>query len=134
MPWDADLTIGEALLTPHRSYLATVRPLLASGAIKGMAHITGGGITENLPRVLPAGTHATVDRSAWRVPPLFAWLQRAGEVPETDMLRTFNMGIGLILVVAVEDAPAVLSGVQSGDPGAAIIGTIDAGGEGVTYR
>jgi len=134
VPWDADLTIGEALLTPHRSYLATVRPLLASGAIKGMAHITGGGITENLPRVLPAGTHATVDRSAWRVPPLFAWLQRAGEVPETDMLRTFNMGIGLILVVAVEDAPAVLSGVQSGDPGAAIIGTIDAGGEGVTYR
>jgi len=135
VPWGADLTIGEALLTPHRSYLPTIRPLLASGAIKGMAHITGGGITENLPRVLPAGTHATVDRSAWSVPPLFAWLQQAGDVPETDMLRTFNMGIGLIVVAGAEDAPAMLGAVQSaGDPGATIIGTIDAGGEGVNYR
>ena len=66
------MTIGEALLAPHRSYLPVIRPLLASGAIKGMAHITGGGITENLPRVLPPGTHAVVDRSAWRVPALFA--------------------------------------------------------------
>ena len=70
-----------------------------AGVIKGMAHITGGGITDNLPRVLPPGTAAVVDRSTWRVPPIFEWLQQAGEVPDDDMLRTFNMGIGLIIAV-----------------------------------
>jgi phosphoribosylformylglycinamidine cyclo-ligase len=134
VPWDPALTIGQALLAPHRSYLAAIRPLLPSGAIKGMAHITGGGITENLPRVLPSGTHAAVDRASWTVPPLFAWLQQAGEVPDDDMLRTFNMGVGLIVVVGAEDAPMVLRDLQAGNPGTAVIGTIEAGGEGVSYR
>src|SRR4051794_18715808 len=88
VPWEPGLTIGQALLVPHRSYLPTIRPLLASGAIKGMAHITGGGITENLPRVLPSGVHAEIDRASWIVPPLFTWLQEAGDVPDADMLRT----------------------------------------------
>ena len=100
-----------------------IRPLLASGAIKGMAHITGGGITENLPRILPAKTQAVIDRSAWRVPPIFEWLQQAGDVPSGDMLRTFNMGIGLILAVAANDAFSVLNDLRAGgETGAATIG------------
>jgi phosphoribosylformylglycinamidine cyclo-ligase len=97
-------TVGEAFLEPHRSYLGMVRPMLDYGSIKGMAHITGGGITDNLPRVLPHGTAAVVDRSAWEMPPLFRWLQSAGNIPAEDMMRTFNVGIGLILVVARERA------------------------------
>jgi phosphoribosylformylglycinamidine cyclo-ligase len=135
VPWDPDLTIGQALLVPHRSYLRPIRPLLPAGAIKGMAHITGGGITENLPRVFPPGVHAAIDRASWTVPPIFGWLQDAGEVPEPDMLCTFNMGIGLIVVVGPEDAPMVLRDLQaSGEPGARIIGEIVSGGEGVTYQ
>jgi phosphoribosylformylglycinamidine cyclo-ligase len=124
-------TIGAALLEPHRSYLPLVRPLLASGAIKGMAHITGGGITDNLPRVLPDGTAAEIDRSSWRVPEIFQWLQRTGNVPVADMLRTFNMGIGLI--VACDDAAADRLVVQLG-PGAVRIGRIVAGPRVVIYR
>jgi phosphoribosylformylglycinamidine cyclo-ligase len=126
--------IGEALLVPHRSYLPVVGPLLDAGSIKGMAHITGGGITDNLPRVLPPGVHAVVDRGAWRVPPLFAWLQATGGVPDADMLRTFNMGIGLIIVCAGEDADAIAAGAAAaGEPGAVRIGEVRAGGEGVEY-
>ena len=101
-------TVGDALLEPHRSYLPEVRPLLETGRIKGMAHITGGGITDNLPRILPPGTAAAIDTRAWAVPPLFQWVQQSGQVPDDDMFRTFNMGIGLILVSAREDAEAVM--------------------------
>jgi phosphoribosylformylglycinamidine cyclo-ligase len=127
-------TIGDALLTPHRSYLRLIEPLLGSGAIKGMAHITGGGITDNLPRVLPPGVHATVDRSAWPVPPLFTWLQKAGNVPLDDMYRTFNMGIGLVVVCAAENEPAIAAALaRGGETSARRIGQIDSGGEGVRY-
>ena len=118
-------TIGDVLLAPHRSYLPLVRPLLAGGRIKGMAHITGGGITDNLPRVLPEGTAAMVDRASWEVPPLFRWLQSSGGVPGDDMMRTFNMGIGLIVVVSSGDADRVLAAAaKGGEPGARVIGTI----------
>jgi len=93
-------TVGDALLEPHRSYLSLIRPLLSGGRIKAMAHITGGGITDNLPRVLPHGTAAVVDASTWEAPPLFRWLQQNGDVPIEDMMRTFNMGMGLIIVAA----------------------------------
>jgi phosphoribosylformylglycinamidine cyclo-ligase len=127
-------TIGEALLVPHRSYLPVIRPLLGKNVIRGMAHITGGGITDNLPRVLPEGLHAEIDRSAWDVPPVFRWLQQTGRVPDADMLRTFNMGIGLIVVVAESAADAVLESLaESGERGARRIGRIVAGGEGVRY-
>ena len=76
-------TVGEALLEPHRSYLPFIRPLLDAGRIKAMAHITGGGITDNLPRVLPHGTAAVVDAAAWEPPPIFRWLQKSGNVPGT---------------------------------------------------
>ncbi len=99
-----------------------------------MAHITGGGITDNLPRVLPAGTSAFVDRAAWTPPPLFRWLQRTGGVPDADMLRTFNMGIGLILVCAAGDESRVLSLLAAaGEPSAVRLGAIRATGEGVSY-
>lgn len=130
-----ELPLGRALLVPHRSYLASVRPLLASGVIKGMAHITGGGITDNVPRILPSGVHAAIDRTAWRVPPIFEWLQRAGEVPADDMLRTFNMGIGLIIAVGAADAGMLLRELHlRGEPDAAVIGAIHAGASGVVYQ
>ena len=116
------------MLVPHRSYLPLIRPLLPSGAIKGMAHITGGGITENLPRVLPSGTHAAVDRRTWTVPPIFTWLRETGEVPEEDMLRTFNMGIGLIIVTSGEQSEALIEELAArGGKDARVIGEIVAG-------
>jgi phosphoribosylformylglycinamidine cyclo-ligase len=128
-------TIGEALLVPHRSYLRLIAPLLETGRIKGMAHITGGGITDNLPRVLPEGLEAVVDRSAWPVPPIFQWLQREGNVPDDDMMRTFNMGIGLILVCAPEHAAPMLGDLATaGEGGAREIGWIENGRRGVSYR
>jgi phosphoribosylformylglycinamidine cyclo-ligase len=102
-------TVGAALLRPHRSYLKDVMPLLDQGVIKGMAHITGGGITENLPRTLPEGLGFTLDRQSWAIPPLFTWLQRAGGVTEAEMFRAFNMGVGLVLVCAPASVPGVLS-------------------------
>jgi phosphoribosylformylglycinamidine cyclo-ligase len=120
------VTVAEALLATHRSYLGLLRPQLSSGRIKGMAHITGGGITDNLPRVLPEGTEAVVRHGSWRVLPIFEWLQRAGGVPQDDMLRTFNMGVGMILVVSAADGDAALAALAAaGEPGATLIGAIE---------
>jgi phosphoribosylformylglycinamidine cyclo-ligase len=121
-------TIGEALLEPHRSYLRCVRPLLDGGRIKGMAHITGGGITDNLPRVLPHGTAAVIDAAAWEIPPIFKWLQQNGQVPIDDMMRTFNMGMGLIIVTAREKAEPLLEELAArGGRDARVIGEVVAG-------
>jgi len=118
-------TVGEALLKPHRSYLPIVQPLLDGGRIKGMAHITGGGITDNLPRVLPHGTAALIDRSAWGVPPVFTWLQRSGSIPDEDMLRTFNMGIGLIIVTGRDHAEPLIDELAArGGHNACVIGEV----------
>jgi phosphoribosylformylglycinamidine cyclo-ligase len=118
-------TVGEALLEPHRSYLQMVQPLLDAGRIKGMAHITGGGITDNLPRVLPRGTAAVIDRSAWEVPAIFTWLQRSGNVPDEDMLRTFNMGIGLIIVSGRAQAEPLIDELAArGGHNARVIGEV----------
>ena len=129
-------TVGAALLEPHRSYLSMVKPILDYGAIKGMAHITGGGITDNLPRVLPHGTAAVIDKGSWQVPPLFQWLQKSGKVPVDDMLRTFNMGIGLILVTAAERAEQLIDELAArGGRDARVIGEIVPGEPpSVTYR
>jgi phosphoribosylformylglycinamidine cyclo-ligase len=127
-------TLGEALLAPHRSYLPLIRPLLPSGVIKGMAHITGGGITDNLPRILPDGTRAIVDRGAWEVPAIFQWLQRTGNVPDEDMMRTFNMGVGLIVACGEESVGTVIAALATaGETRAAQIGRIAAGDKGVQY-
>jgi phosphoribosylformylglycinamidine cyclo-ligase len=128
-------TIGEALLEPHRSYLPLIRPMLPTGLIKGMAHITGGGITDNLPRILPDGTGAVIDRSAWPVPAIFRWLQDTGSVPDDDMLRTFNMGIGLILACDPSKSDQVIADLaRAGEPAAVPIGRIVSGQRSVEYR
>jgi phosphoribosylformylglycinamidine cyclo-ligase len=127
-------SVGEALLAPHRSYLAAVAPLLDRRLVKGLAHITGGGITENLPRVLPDGTAAEIARGAWRVPPLFDFLQRGGSVPDREMFRAFNMGIGMIVACDVRHEALVLDALQStGGHGSAAIGTVVAGARVVHY-
>jgi phosphoribosylformylglycinamidine cyclo-ligase len=102
-------SVGNALLRPHRSYLKPITPLLADGVIKGMAHITGGGITENLPRTLPEGRGFALDRQSWTVPPLFAWLKSAGAIDDAEMFRAFNMGVGLVLVCAPAHVHTILS-------------------------
>ena len=122
---DLGSTVGEALMEPHRSYLPLVRPLLEGGRIKGMAHITGGGITENMTRVLPHGTAVVVDAAAWEVPPLFRWLQQKGNVPIDDMMRTFNMGIGLIIVTARDKAEPLMEELAArGGREARVIGEV----------
>jgi phosphoribosylformylglycinamidine cyclo-ligase len=108
-------TVGEALLRTHRSYLRVISPLLERGWIKGMAHITGGGLTENVPRMLPPGRGFSLDRSSWAVPPLFRWLQKAGDLDEPEMFRAFNMGVGLVLACApacADDVLAALAGMS----------------------
>ena len=122
-------TVGQALLRPHRSYLAQMLPAVNGGWVKGMAHITGGGITENVPRMLPPDTCAVIDRSTWSVPPLFAWLQSAGGIADAEMLRAFNMGVGLVVAIAESDAARALNEV----PGSWIIGHIEAGEPSVRY-
>jgi phosphoribosylformylglycinamidine cyclo-ligase len=127
-------TLGEILLVPHRSYLSCIRPLLGTNVIKGMAHITGGGITENLPRIVPEGMHPVIDPSRWEVPPVFRWLQRTGRVADAEMRRAFNMGIGLIVVCAPDDAESVRGRLATGGgTNAVIIGEIHDGSGGVVY-
>jgi phosphoribosylformylglycinamidine cyclo-ligase len=121
-------TVGEALIQPHRSYARCIKPLLDGGRIKGMAHITGGGITDNVPRVLPHGTSAVIDAGAWEVPPIFKWLQRNGQVPVDDMMRTFNMGIGLVIVTARDKAEPLMEELAArGGRDARVIGVIEPG-------
>ena len=100
-------TASEELLKPHRSYLGAIGGLLESGVIKGLAHITGGGLLENIPRILPEGTAAEIAAGSWPVLPVFDVLARLGNVPEREMYRTFNMGIGMVVVVGAEQAGLV---------------------------
>lgn len=102
-------SLADALLAVHRSYLDTIQALLAKRVVQGMAHVTGGGISGNIKRVMPEGMRAAVDYDAWHRPPLFELIQSTGNVPEEDMRRTFNLGIGLILVVRPHDAPETMA-------------------------
>jgi phosphoribosylformylglycinamidine cyclo-ligase len=146
--WKADTfvaelgtTAGDALLAPHRSYLAPVRALLRGGAsparagIKGLAHITGGGITENLPRVLPEGCAADIQTGAWDAPPIFRVLAEKGGIAREEMFRAFNMGIGLVVICGAGEADRVLAALAAaGEPHARCIGTVVAGDRTVRYR
>jgi phosphoribosylformylglycinamidine cyclo-ligase len=128
------VTVGDALLAPHRSYLAMVRPLLAGQTLKGLAHITGGGITENLPRVLPEGCSAEIDLRAWSVPALFQLLQERGQIPRDEMFRAFNMGIGLVLVCAPGETERIINTLaRNGEPHAVRIGFVVSGSREVIY-
>jgi phosphoribosylformylglycinamidine cyclo-ligase len=131
---------GAALMRTHRSYLSVIRKLTtaASGPegklVRGMAHITGGGITDNLPRILPRGTGAVVDLASWTVPPLFEHLQQLGNVEQDEMLRTFNMGIGLIVVVPAEQVKKAKAILNRANERHCIIGRIARGDRHVIYN
>ena len=99
-------SLAEALAVPHRSYLPMVRAMQAAVDIKGLVHITGGGFQDNIPRILPAGTGAIVERSAWQVPPLFELIQKQGNVSHDEMYRVFNMGIGMIAIISADTVSA----------------------------
>lgn len=127
-PFSIEQTLAEALLTPTRIY---VRPLLAAlkrtSGIKGFAHITGGGITDNLPRILPAGAIANVDLGTIAPPPVFGWLAAEGNVVEREMLRTFNCGVGMIVVADADRADAVLSALAEEGERAWLLGELATG-------
>jgi phosphoribosylformylglycinamidine cyclo-ligase len=119
--------LGEELLTPTRIYVKSVLPLLGRFEIRAMAHITGGGFLENIPRVLPEGVGVQIEGGSWPVLPIFRRLQQEGGIPDRDMFRTFNMGIGLILFVPAEQADSVLAELNARGEKAYAIGTVVAG-------
>ena len=121
-PFDESRTLGEAFLEPTAIYVADVLPLAKAGHLKGIAHITGGGLTDNVPRALPAHLRPIYDNATLAFPPLFAWLQEAGELSDAAMYQTFNCGIGLVMVAAPKDAQPVLDTL----PAARVIGQLKA--------
>lgn len=130
-------TVGAALMTPTRIYARPVRRLLnryrVEKAIHGIAHITGGGLQENLGRILPEGICVSLRRRSWQTPPVFTWLQRIGGVEEPEMARVFNMGIGLVLVVRPDLAAAIRDQLESDGLSAYVIGGVTAGSRGVVW-
>lgn len=125
-------SLGEALLAPTRIYVKAALAAVAAGGVRTMAHITGGGFYENIPRALPEGLTALVERAAVDVPPLFALIARAGGIPERDMFNTFNMGVGLLVIVDPLKADAVLSALRQAGETASVIGKLAEGERGVT--
>ena len=117
-------TLGETLLTPTTIYVKLILKLIAEFEIKGLCHITGGGITENLPRVLPPGTAAQIEQNSWSRPAIFDWIQQQGEVAEDEMLRVFNCGVGMAIIVPAEQLDAVIKACQVEDMNATQIGHI----------
>nr|WP_305792693.1 phosphoribosylformylglycinamidine cyclo-ligase [Sedimenticola hydrogenitrophicus] len=121
-----DTTLGEALLTPTRIYVKSLLALHQAIDIHAMAHITGGGLPENLPRVLPQGTRAVIDGGSWERPAVFQWLQAQGNVVESEMLRTFNCGVGMVVCVAEGDADRAIALLQAQGESAWRLGRIEA--------
>lgn len=126
-------TLGEELLEPTRIYARPVLALLAGVPVRGMAHITGGGLVENVPRCLPAGLGVLLDRQAWELPSVFSVLQSLGNVPEAEMLRTFNMGLGLVLVVPAEGADLAQTVLREAGEKPVVVGEV-VEGEGVCFK
>ncbi|CAJ2676828.1 unnamed protein product [Trifolium pratense] len=126
-----DITIAEALMAPTTIYVKQVLDIVSKGGVKGIAHITGGGFTDNIPRVFPEGLGALIYENSWDIPTVFKWLQEAGKIEDAEMMRTFNMGIGMVLVVSPEAANGVVANlVETGK--AYRIGEVISG-NGVTY-
>jgi phosphoribosylformylglycinamidine cyclo-ligase len=129
---ELDRPLGEVLLAPTRIYAKQILALVEEFSIKGIAHITGGGITENLPRVFPKGVRARIRRSSWPIPPIFSVIGRLGSVGREEMYRVFNMGIGLILIVPAGSAEALMARAMALGDRAFLIGEMVAGGEGAS--
>lgn len=127
-----DTTVGEALLAEHRCYLSCLADLLTDPDLHGMSHITGGGFTDNLPRVLPDGLGCVIDRTRWTAPPLFTVIAAGGPVDRDEMDRTFNMGMGMVLVVAAEAAERFEQSLRAAGEEPAVLGEVEAG-DGVRY-
>lgn len=123
-PWDASTSLGAALLTPTKLYVSDLRALRGACDVKGLVHVTGGGLPENVPRVLPKGLGVTIRTAAWSRGPLFEWLQAAGGVSDAEMYRTFNMGVGMIVIVPAGEAGAA---VAAGGDGAVVVGEVVVG-------
>jgi phosphoribosylformylglycinamidine cyclo-ligase len=122
----------DALMAPTRIYVKSLLPTIRSGKIHALAHITGGGLLENIPRVLPDGLHAHVDADAWPQSPLMGFLQAQGRIEPEEMARTFNCGIGMVLVVAPDEVDAVTRAVEAAGETVHRIGRIEAGAKGCT--
>jgi len=130
---DSKKSVAAQLLEPHLSYLDAVGPLLEHPGVHALAHITGGGLTDNLPRVLPPKTHASIKVGAWEIPEIFHLLQEHGEVSSEEMFRVFNMGIGMCLVVDPQGAGEIMAHLKKSGHKAAPIGTVQKSGSGVVY-
>ena len=128
-PFDGQ-TLGAVLMTPTRIYVKSILALMNAAPVKGLAHITGGGLTENVPRILPDGTCAVMHSDRWTVPPIFAWLKGRGNIAEREMYRTFNCGIGMVVVVAAADAARALQHLAASGETATLIGEIRTRGAG----
>jgi phosphoribosylformylglycinamidine cyclo-ligase len=122
---EATITLGEALLEPTRIYAKPALALIRHGGVHALAHITGGGITDNLPRVLPAGTRAVIDLRTWTPPPVFRWLRDAGNIAQAELLRTFNCGVGMIACVAADRAAGACGLLRTAGEQAWIIGRVE---------
>ena len=126
-------SVGDLLLATHLSYLNSVSPLLDHPGLHGLAHITGGGLTDNLPRILPKKHRAEIKVGTWEIPELFYILQDSGGVDTDEMFRVFNMGIGMVLVVDPEALREVLGSLRASGQRGEVIGTVQKGGSGVVY-
>ena len=129
-PFEPGTSLGEALLRPTKIYVKSCLPLVRANQVKAMAHITGGGLIDNIPRVLPDGTIAVLDANSWALPPVFRWLKKTAGVAPLEMARTFNCGIGMVLVVAPDQAEAAMAAIQAAGETAFRIGRIEAGAAG----
>jgi phosphoribosylformylglycinamidine cyclo-ligase len=130
-------SIGEELLVPTRIYVKTVMRLLRKFPLHGIAHITGGGFTDNLPRIIPPGCKAVIDQGTWPIPPIFGVIQRGGNVSESEMFRTFNNGIGMVLAVPAREVKKILPALKAMKEKAFWIGEIARAGKregAVEYR
>jgi phosphoribosylformylglycinamidine cyclo-ligase len=129
-PFDAGRTLGEALLAPTRIYVAACLAAIRSGGVKGLAHITGGGLTENIPRVLPEGLGVAIDTGDWAIPPVFRWLAEAGGVGPQDMARTFNCGIGMVAIADPARADTASQAFAAAGGTVHRLGTVEAAADG----